>query len=123
VQYSTYGRHIVTDIWGVDFNVLNDVDYLEQIMIEAAAHSRATVLSSSFEKFEPCGCTIVILLSESHLSIHTYPEKGFAALDCYTCGRDKNPRLAITHLVELLKPSEVYTKTIIRGIKELDIVD
>jgi S-adenosylmethionine decarboxylase len=92
-------------------------------MIEAAARSHATVLSSSCEKFEPCGCTIVILLSESHLSIHTYPEKGFAALDCFTCGRDKNPKLAINHLIELLKPAEVYSKTLIRGIMELDIVD
>ncbi len=123
MEYSTYGRHIIVDLWGVDFTVLNNVDYLEKIMIEAAEKSHATVLSVSCKKFDPFGCTILVLLSESHLSIHTYPEKGFAAIDCYTCGRNKDPKLAVNHLIGLLKPKQAFTKTLIRGIQEIDVVD
>lgn len=123
MEYSTYGRHIIVDFWGVDYALLNNVDYLKQIMSEAAEKSHATVLSVSCKEFDPYGCTILILLSESHLSIHTYPEKGFAAIDCYTCGRNKDPKLAINYLIGLLKPKEIFTKTLTRGIKEIDVVN
>ncbi|QYR24028.1 adenosylmethionine decarboxylase [Paenibacillus sp. sptzw28] len=123
MEYSTYGRHVVMDVWGVSFDMLNDVHYLQKIMVEAAEKSHATVLSVSFKEFEPCGCTILVLLSESHLSIHTYPEKEFAAIDGYTCGKDKDPRLAIDFLIDLLQPKELFIKTLIRGRKEIDIID
>lgn len=120
MQYSTYGRHIAVDLWGVEFEVLNDADYLREIMVEAANKSQATVLSVSYKQFEPNGCTILILLAESHLSIHTYPEKEFAALDCYTCGMTVDPKIAIDHLIELLKPKKVYSKIFIRGLEEIE---
>ncbi|WP_372661803.1 adenosylmethionine decarboxylase [Cohnella sp.] len=123
MEYSTYGRHIIVDFWGVDFTILNNVDFLKQIMIDAAEKSLATVLSVDYKEFDPYGCTILVLLSESHLSIHTYPEKEFAAIDCYTCGNDKDPELAINYLINLLKPKQIYTKTLIRGIKEIAVVN
>ncbi|WP_317981048.1 adenosylmethionine decarboxylase, partial [Paenibacillus glycanilyticus] len=86
MEYSTFGRHVAVDTWGVDFDLLNNAEFLQAQMVEAAEACGATVLSVQSKQFEPQGATVLVLLSESHLSIHTYPEKGFAALDCYTCG-------------------------------------
>ena len=123
MEYSTYGRHIIVDCWGVDFAVLNNVDLLQLKMVEAAEKSQVTVLDVSSKEFEPNGCTILVLLSESHLSIHTYPEKGFAAIDCYTCGTDKDPELAIDYLIQLFKPKEISTIKLIRGVQEIEVVN
>jgi S-adenosylmethionine decarboxylase len=123
LQYSTYGRHIAVDAWGVDFTVLDNVHFLQQIMIEAAEKSGASVLSVIHKKFDPNGCTILILLSESHLSIHTYPEKEFAAIDCYTCGMNVDPKIAMDDLIEILKPKKMYSKTLIRGKEEIEVID
>lgn len=122
MEYSTFGRHIALDAWGVDFDLLNQVDRLKEILIEAAKTCGATVLSVQSKQFEPQGATVLVLLSESHLSIHTYPEKGFAALDCYTCGEHVNPEIAIQHLVDILKPSHFYTRQLIRGNGEIEVI-
>ncbi|MNI62498.1 S-adenosylmethionine decarboxylase proenzyme precursor [compost metagenome] len=62
------------------------------------------------------------MLSESHLSIHTYPERGFAAIDCYTCGENVDPQMAIDYLVTVLQPEKAYAKKLIRGLGELEVV-
>ena len=121
-EYSTFGRHIAVDVWGVDFEQLNNSEFLTNHMVEAADVCGATVLSVQSKQFEPQGATVLVLLSESHISIHTYPEKGFAALDCYTCGDTVDPQLAIDYLVSILKPERYYVKKIIRGIGELEVV-
>lgn len=66
---------------------------------------------------------MLVLLSESHLSIHTYPEKGFAALDCYTCGETVDPQLAIDYMLAVLKPKTSYAKKLVRGMGELQVVE
>lgn len=115
LEFSTFGRHIALDTWGVDFDKLNDLKWLEEEMKEASLICGATILSVQAKKFEPQGVTILVMLSESHLSIHTYPEKGFAALDCYTCGIDVDPQIAIDYMTKVLKPKETYNKLMIRG--------
>jgi S-adenosylmethionine decarboxylase len=105
----------------VDFSVLDDVDFLKEVMLDAAVKSQAQVLSVTHKKFEPNGCTILILVSESHLSIHTYPEEAFAAVDCYTCGEKVDPQVAIDYVIEKLQPKKKHIKKLIRGIKEQDI--
>lgn len=116
-EYSTFGRHVAVDTWGVDFNILNDGEYLKNRMIEAAEKSGATVLSVQYKQFDPQGATVLVLLSESHLSIHTYPEKGFAALDCYTCGDTVDPQVAIDYLLEIFKPQRIFDKMLKRGME------
>ncbi|MGO4272103.1 adenosylmethionine decarboxylase [Paenibacillus sp. TAF58] len=123
MQYSTYGRHTIVDVWGVDSSFLNNVDFLRLIMVNAAEKSGATVLSVIHKKFDPSGCSILVLLSESHLSIHTYPEEGFAAIDGYTCGKRVDPKIAVEYLMEILKPENMYTKTLIRGSNEIVDLD
>ncbi|MBO7746465.1 adenosylmethionine decarboxylase [Paenibacillus sp. MWE-103] len=123
MTYSTFGKHIIVDVWGVDFACLNDIDFLRSIMLDAATQCGAKVISISDKEFDPNGCTILVLLSESHLSIHTYPEKEFAAIDCYTCGENVDPKIAIDYLIDRLSPMKIYTKFLIRGSNEIDVMD
>jgi len=121
-EYSTFGRHCAVDAWGIDFDLINNADFLKDRMVEAAEESGATVLSVQYKQFEPQGATVLVLLSESHLSIHTYPEKGFAALDCYTCGDTVDPEVAINYLMKVLKPQTAYPKLLKRGEGPIEVV-
>jgi S-adenosylmethionine decarboxylase len=123
MEYSTFGRHVAVDTWGVDFDLLNNAEFLQAQMVEAAEACGATVLSVQSKQFDPQGATVLVLLSESHLSIHTYPEKGFAALDCYTCGETVDPRLAIDYMLDVLKPTMTFAKKLVRGLGELQVVE
>ncbi len=84
--------------------------FLEHHLVHAADQSGAHVLNVSTKEFHPHGVTVLVLLSESHLSIHTYPEKNFAAIDCYTCGTTVEPQIAIDYIVSILKPNEMHIK-------------
>lgn len=121
MEYSTFGRHVAVDTWGVDFEKLNNAEWLQSQMVDAAEACGATVLSVQSKQFEPQGATVLVLLSESHLSIHTYPEKGFAAIDCYTCGETVDPQVAIDYMVSVLKPEKTYAKKLVRGVGELQV--
>jgi S-adenosylmethionine decarboxylase len=122
-EYSTYGRHVAVDTWGADFNMLNDAKFLEKMMVQAAEKCGATVLSVQAKQFEPQGATVLVLLSESHISIHTYPEKGFAALDCYTCGETVDPQVAMDYMISVLKPEKSYPKMLKRGEGPIVVVE
>ncbi|MEX2103919.1 MAG: adenosylmethionine decarboxylase, partial [Bacilli bacterium] len=73
MEFSTFGTHVAVDTWGVDFDLINKADFLEGHMRVAAEKCGATVLSVQAQQFEPQGATVLVLLSESHISIHTYP--------------------------------------------------
>ncbi|OYD06898.1 adenosylmethionine decarboxylase [Paludifilum halophilum] len=122
MEYTTFGRHVAMDAWGVDFDLLNDASMLKKHMKAAAEKCGATVLSSQAKAFDPQGATVLVLLSESHLSIHTYPEKGFAALDCYTCGYDVDPMIAIHYMMEVLEPTQAFPKVMRRGDGPIEVV-
>lgn len=121
-EFSTYGRHVAVDAWGIDFDLINNADDLAKLMVEAAEMSGATVLSVQQKQFEPQGATVLVLLSESHLSIHTYPEKGFAAMDCYTCGDTVDPEVAINHMLKSLNPQSAFPKLLKRGEGPIEVV-
>ncbi|WEK55339.1 MAG: adenosylmethionine decarboxylase [Candidatus Cohnella colombiensis] len=121
MEYSTFGRHVAVDTWGGDIELLNSAERLQSHMVEAAESCGATVLSVQAKQFEPQGATVLVLLSESHLSIHTYPERGFAAIDCYTCGETVDPQLAIDYLVNVLKPEKTFAKKLVRGLGEMQV--
>ncbi|HDX9612985.1 TPA: adenosylmethionine decarboxylase [Bacillus toyonensis] len=123
MEYSTFGKHIIVDLWGVSFSLLDDIHFLEYHLVNAADRSGAHVLNVSTKEFDPHGVTVLVLLSESHLSIHTYPEKNFAAIDCYTCGTTVEPQMAIDYIVNILKPEQMQIKKLIRGIGEIVTID
>lgn len=119
MSFSTFGRHVIADFQGVSQKVLDDYDFLRSALHEAALACGATVVGEQFNKFEPQGVTGVLVLAESHLSIHTYPEHSFCAIDCYTCGTEVDPEKAFRHLVSILKPKRVYKRGLMRGTGEI----
>ena len=84
-------KHLLVDLYGCPADLLNDVAALEKVMIEAAQRAGATVINSMFHHFSPFGVSGVVVIQESHLTIHTWPEQGFAAVDLFTCGTQTKP--------------------------------
>ena len=82
----TTGRHLLIEYFGCAFNVLNDAAKIQSQMEAAARAAQTTILHSYFHPFKPQGVSGVVVVEESHLSIHTWPEKGYAAVDFFTCG-------------------------------------
>lgn len=98
------GRHCILNLEGCSFQDLNDHDYIVEIIQESAKASGATILKTVSHKFYPQGITALCLLSESHISIHTYPELGKCFADVYTCG-SPDPKLGCDYMIDKLKPS------------------
>ena len=101
------GRHLILDLYDCDPEILNDYEGLEQIMLAGLSLSKATVLRVIGEHFEPQGVTLLALLAESHCSIHTWPEIGYAAVDLYTCGDTTNTHKAAQFIGDSLKAKTV----------------
>lgn len=92
------GRHILVEFSGCNAEVLNDVSIIERSMIEAAQIAGATVINSTFHHFSPWGVSGVVVIQESHLAIHTWPEYRYAAVDLFTCGDSVDPWVSFEHL-------------------------
>ena len=95
------GKHYLLNLYGCSFVVLDDEISLRSLLESAAAASGATVVQTISKKFDPQGVTVMCLLSESHISIHTWPEQGRAAVDVYTCG-SCNPKIGCDMIIEQL---------------------
>jgi S-adenosylmethionine decarboxylase len=109
------GSHILADFYGVEPRRLRDGHALETLLRSAAEAAGARILSSHFHSFgEAHGVTGVVMLSESHISIHTWPESGFAAADIFMCG-SANPQRALSFLQESLAPTRQRVETAARG--------
>jgi len=87
----TLGRHILVEYHGCNPDKLNDVVLIEKSMVNAAKAAEATVINSTFHHFSPFGVSGVVVIQESHLAIHTWPEYGYAAVDIFTCGDTVDP--------------------------------
>jgi len=109
------GRHILVEASGCRNEALNDLPGIRQAMIDAAVAAGATVLDVSFRKFAPQGVSGVVIISESHLTIHTWPEYGYAAIDLFTCGDKAEPWRAFEVLAGFLEADHVSTMELRRG--------
>jgi len=110
------GRHLVAELADCKIDILNDLPLIEKAMKEAARISGATVVKSTFHRYNPQGLSGVIVIAESHMSIHTWPEYGYAAIDCFTCGSAVDPWKALEHIKEALQCKTVSAREIKRGI-------
>jgi len=108
------GTHLLLELYGCNREKLNDELYLRCQLNCAAKLAKASVLNIVSNKFEPFGVTAIALLAESHLSIHTWPESQYSAIDIFTCGRNMKPELASQLLIESLEASSHLLKTIFR---------
>ncbi len=106
------GKHLLLEVYKVDFDLINDVESLQNVMIKGIHRAKMTILNTFSYSFLPQGCTVVIALAESHVSCHTWPEKGCIAVDVYTCG-EGNPKLIALEILKYLN-SDHYS------IREVD---
>ncbi len=109
------GRHILVEMYNCDKEVLNDHKLIEQYMNEAAEKSGATIVQSVFHMFNPWGVSGAVIIQESHLTIHTWPEYGYAAIDLFTCGDSVNPWIGFDYLKEVLVSDKTETTEVVRG--------
>jgi spermidine synthase len=113
------GRHIVVEFYDCDVEVMNDVRLIEAAMVGAAKEASATVISSSFHHFNPFGVSGVVVIQESHLAIHTWPEYGYAAVDVFTCGDTVDPWVCYKALFRDLKAGHGSAVEMGRGQQHL----
>ncbi|MEK3954237.1 MAG: adenosylmethionine decarboxylase [Psychrobacillus psychrotolerans] len=111
----TMGRHIIAELWECDFDKLNDMQFIEQTFVDAALKSGAEVREVAFHKFAPQGVSGVVIISESHLTIHSFPEHGYASIDVYTCG-DLDPSIAANYIADALNAGIRETLEMPRGM-------
>lgn len=94
------GQHAILDIYNVPFEVANDLNYWLSVSKKAAEIAETTILNIAGHQFEPQGVSGLILISESHISFHTFPEKEFVAFDFYTCGDEEKFNKAIEWIID-----------------------
>ena len=114
-KLSHQGKHLLLELYRCDCEKLNDESFLRCTLNRAAKLARARVLNLISNKFEPQGVTAIALLAESHISIHTWPESNYSAVDIFTCGQNMLPELASQYLIEVLKAEEHYMRVIERN--------
>jgi S-adenosylmethionine decarboxylase len=115
VELNTRGRHLLVEYTGCDASVLDDLKRIEALMNQAAKAARTNIVASVFQPFEPQGVTGVVVVEESHLSIHTWPEVGYAAVDFFTCG-ESIPEMAHRVLAEGLRATHAEVIFVDRGM-------
>lgn len=114
------GRQVTVDFFDCDKGLLNDHAKIQKLMEGAAKAAKATVVKSLFHQFNPYGVSGVIVISESHLAIHTWPEYGFASIDVFTCGPVVDPRICQRFLAKALKSSHSEYHEFKRGVLRIE---
>ena len=108
--------HYVLELFQCKKSLLDDIPFIENLMLEAARIANTTVVSKSFHQFSPHGISGTIVITESHFNIHTWPEHGFAAVDLFTCGDKLNPDQAKEYIVSQLEAKDYDYTSFRRGI-------
>lgn len=114
------GRHVLAEFYNCDSNILNNAKLIEDFMHEAAIECGATVVAKNFHMFSPYGVSGVVIISESHLAIHTWPEYEYAAVDLFTCGDSCNPLLAYEYLKKKFNTNKASYTELKRGMLDIE---
>jgi S-adenosylmethionine decarboxylase len=112
------GRHLLAEFFDCNSNLLNNLALIEQTMKEAALACGATIVQSCFHHFSPYGVSGVVVIAESHLAIHTWPEHGYASVDLYTCGEACDPEVAFEYLREKFAAGHASFVALQRGFMD-----
>ncbi len=112
----TLGRHLLIELNGCNPKILNDIKKVEEILVAGAKVAKATIIGTHFHQFSPFGISGVIVIAESHLAIHTWPEHGYAAVDIFTCGETLSPEIAAQYLVEKFQARHPSLVELRRGV-------
>lgn len=112
------GTHIIVELSDCNPAILSDVDQVSNILIAAAKEAKAEILQTAFHRFSPQGVSGVVVIAESHLSIHTWPEYGYAAMDIYTCGDRTDPWKACYYAAAEFQAKKMLTTEVRRGLND-----
>nr|AAL76407.1 conserved hypothetical protein [uncultured marine proteobacterium] len=110
-----YGDHYLVDLHGCDASVIERVEPTQEALLSAAERCGSTIIKYFFHQFSPAGVSGVILIAESHFSVHTWPESNFAAVDIYTSGDVMQPNIAISLLQDAFRSDHVEIVRVTRG--------
>jgi S-adenosylmethionine decarboxylase proenzyme len=114
------GRHLLAEFIGCKGMDLDSVQRIKEQMEDAALEAGATIVQSVFHHFSPYGVSGVVVISESHLAIHTWPEYGYAAVDVFTCGEEVDPQVSLDYLAKVFDVDKLIVKNVKRGdMKEI----
>lgn len=111
------GKHILLELNECNPKLIDDLSFVRKILIAATQKMGATIIDEVFHKFSPQGVTGVIAIAESHLSIHTWPEHGYAAVDIFSCSHKLKPQKAMPLIIEKLECKIPTFLNVCRGIQ------
>ena len=114
------GRHVLAEMYDCNPEILNDRRRVEEIMVNAALEAGAEIREVAFHQFSPQGVSGVVVISESHLAVHTWPEYGYAAVDVFTCGENVNPWDACNYIVAQFQAGRITATETKRGMFETE---
>jgi S-adenosylmethionine decarboxylase proenzyme len=113
------GRQILAEFYNCDSDALKNETYIEDAMVNACIVGKATVVTHTFHSFSPFGVSGVVVIAESHVAIHTWPEHNYAAVDIFTCGETIEPWVLFDFLKEKLGSSHVSQMELKRGLFDI----
>ncbi|MDD3663334.1 MAG: adenosylmethionine decarboxylase [Candidatus Pacebacteria bacterium] len=116
---NSVGKHVIVDLFGCNSQLLEKVEFISEVMQEAARKSKATIVGKFFKQFDPYGVSGVVIISESHLSIHTWPEHGLASIDYFSCSDEVDISAAIAYLKNALNAKTKKEIEVRRGSMEI----
>lgn len=113
------GKHLIIEFFHCDSTILNDLKTIERHLLTAVKLSGATIIQPFFHQFSPHGITGVVVVAESHFSVHTWPEYGYCALDIFTCGESVNGHKAMEYMKQALGAANASVIEVKRGVLDL----
>lgn len=118
---NTLGKHVIAEFYECDYETINNHELVEDIMLKSVDLSGATTIKSVFHRFSPYGVSGVVVVSESHFAIHTWPEYGYCAVDVFTCGDLIDNQAALDYLKEKFGSKNVSVVEMKRGVLNLGV--
>ncbi|MBE8365081.1 adenosylmethionine decarboxylase [Leptospira borgpetersenii] len=115
------GKHVIAEFYECDYETINNHELVEDIMLKSVDLSGATTIKSVFHRFSPYGVSGVVVVSESHFAIHTWPEYGYCAVDVFTCGDLIDNQAALDYLKEKFGSKNVSVAEMKRGVLNLGV--
>jgi len=110
------GRHLLLELFDCDLDAISNLEAVKGALVEAAKRAQATIVDVVFHEFNPFGVSGVVVIAESHLSIHTWPEYRYAAVDVFSCGDVLQPEVAVNYLVEQFGAERTSVVELQRGM-------
>jgi S-adenosylmethionine decarboxylase len=113
------GKHLIAELYHCDAYRINQVEEVERILVEAVNISKATIVQPVFHQFSPHGVSGVVVIAESHFSIHTWPEFGYCALDIFTCGDQIDSDASLRYIKKELRAESLFVTEMRRGMLDI----